>query len=649
MTEGCVKVEIEFHNDNSFHSTYKVPSYAKHAKHAEEAMSERLREQHIEHQIVLNPGPGKGYEQSAFGSCKNWFVSAREPGVKVRYPRLGAFEIALVFPPVLVQSRAIPHKLVVWSKLQTRRWPKTEQLQQLAGDVAALLSKLLLLTSKDEDVTELVQKLSVEGTSSRPSSARPPSSPRRHPPMLFGPGQRGGISTPVEVRKQNRPSSAAPFPTRALHTAPLTRSRPTSASRSKTDFQKSLPSEFWANITETYYARPPNPTKTKPPEPQCLDDADWLAPDVRAARAAPPLRKAVSHESAVTDAKEHDAGERESEAPDDDKEHLFANDATTDRHNEEQVQSDENITAGVVAEGSQVASHDDPDQQSEECCKNHSADTDTIPGQVSPQSEETQLAGRESNIRSYEEDEDGFEEDDDEFEKSVPETRKQSTTELETRESSQQLSKGSPSLEDPPNNTQHIATCGQDDKTLAPIAITTESLSEQREAEAGHGLDSSRDVQDETIAKDEQHATVKSQVQNPSHQSSKQEDDYEDDGFEDDGFEEDGFEEGEGQDESQTSAAPEAETTAKHEKESLSAHQQSEEGASTVDRNSHAEDKNDVSCGDGYEDSFEDEGSEDEDPSPAKDNANHPVMSGTDEFDYGEDGDPSFDHTDCSQ
>ncbi|CAK9027795.1 Hypothetical protein SCF082_LOCUS18084 [Durusdinium trenchii] len=112
-------------------------------------------------------------------------------GEKVRYPRLGSFEIIVVVPKKFAPpSSGLPEIIPVWSKLQTRKWPHPVRL---ASSLAELLSAAQDGQQVSEELKDLKGRLFVP-----PKVEKPATSP--HPPMFFGLTPRGGTPTPVERR-----------------------------------------------------------------------------------------------------------------------------------------------------------------------------------------------------------------------------------------------------------------------------------------------------------------------------------------------------------------------------------------------------------------------------------------------------------------
>lgn len=181
-------IDIEYHDDNSFHTTYKVTKYPEVARKLEHALREQLLDEGIDHRVTLNAGPPKGYVP--FWNCKNWFASARDPTVKVRYPRLGAFEVSVKTPSGFAPpDTGLPQRFDVWSKLNTRRWPDPEQL-------AHALTKALALGRDQEDVMEHMQLFKAQCAPASLATS-PVLKITSHPPMFFGLTPREHIPTPV--------------------------------------------------------------------------------------------------------------------------------------------------------------------------------------------------------------------------------------------------------------------------------------------------------------------------------------------------------------------------------------------------------------------------------------------------------------------
>eukprot|EP00439_Symbiodinium_sp_Y106_P059660 s2262_g8.t1 len=193
------RIEIEHHDENSFHTTYKVERYTKYAKDVEAMMNVHLTNENISHRICLasdpsipshasrNPGPPKGF--APFWNCRGWFTSIK--GEKVRYPRLGSFEVTVLLssgfaPP----TSGLPDRLQVWSKLSSQRWPNPDTLAQK-------VARILAAGRDSDDVSGEVKQMHQRWTSTA-RSEKP--KPIPHPPMFFGLTPRGGTPTPVERR-----------------------------------------------------------------------------------------------------------------------------------------------------------------------------------------------------------------------------------------------------------------------------------------------------------------------------------------------------------------------------------------------------------------------------------------------------------------
>jgi len=199
-----VIIQIECHDeDNGFHTTFKVDKYPDYAKRLEMSIRRRFTDEGIPHEVVTNPGPGKGLEQ--FYNMKNWFTHPRKPGDKIRYPRLGAFEVTLKSPGAFARFARMPDRLEVWSKIVSRRWP---DIDRLTNNMVRLLSS----GQNGEDVSELIQRMtkpmsqavdnaaSATHLSVTPVNSKPPRLTPGHPPMFFSLSPRGGLPRPTEVR-----------------------------------------------------------------------------------------------------------------------------------------------------------------------------------------------------------------------------------------------------------------------------------------------------------------------------------------------------------------------------------------------------------------------------------------------------------------
>lgn len=233
MADGVVTVEIEFNDENSFHTSYNVNKYPEHARKVQAALRSHFTAEGLDHSILLNPGPGDGYQQ--FFNCRSWYSSVRDPGERVRYPRLGAFEIHVQYPVGLCDW--LPRgRIQVWSKLRSHRWPDPTRL---ASDV----TKLAVSSQQNEDVSSVLKRLRSGGSGAvvprlcgdLSASCRSSRSAERQPPMFFGTGLRGRVSTPVEARTPRSACSKSTATTEYTRTQrqsmaiPRVQSRPGSA------------------------------------------------------------------------------------------------------------------------------------------------------------------------------------------------------------------------------------------------------------------------------------------------------------------------------------------------------------------------------------------------------------------------------------
>lgn len=243
-----VSVEIECHDEeNTFHTTYKVNKYPEYARRLENAIRSCFSQECIQHRIVLNQNPPKGYVQQH--SVKNWYVRPREPQAKVRYPRLGSFEVLLRCPSGF--AKGVPEQLPVWSKLNTHRWPDPDRL---AND----LLRLLVSGLQEEDVSELVHKLRSSCGPAPPSDPQTfmstklsASSRPLNPPMFFSLSPRQRVPTPVEIRSpETKHRELKPeLPPRPKSAMSPSRARPSSGSRqrpaSAVEFSSSVGTGQW--------------------------------------------------------------------------------------------------------------------------------------------------------------------------------------------------------------------------------------------------------------------------------------------------------------------------------------------------------------------------------------------------------------------
>lgn len=141
-------IEIEFQNeDNSFHTSYRSSKYPERASRLAQLLRDKLDAAAIRHDVRLNPGPGRGF--MPYRNLGHWFQSQRDPCLTVRYPRFGAFEVLVRYPPL---GSGRPSSFVAWSKLQERSWP---DLPRLAKDVVGVLTQARL----GNDVSNLILRL----------------------------------------------------------------------------------------------------------------------------------------------------------------------------------------------------------------------------------------------------------------------------------------------------------------------------------------------------------------------------------------------------------------------------------------------------------------------------------------------------------
>ncbi|CAJ1345766.1 unnamed protein product [Effrenium voratum] len=204
--QSDVRIEIEHHFENTFHTTYAVERYSEYAQQVQRQMNVQLESRDINVQVVTNPGPPKGF--SPFWSCQGWFTSTK--GEKVRYPRLGAFEVFAEISKDFAPKSGLPPRMQLWSKLCSHRWPDPTRL-------AEKLAELLSSGRENEDVSEEVRALN-----NRWTHPEVPEKPKviPHAPMFFGLTPRGGTPTPVERRipGEKRSANSSPRPSSAFAT-----------------------------------------------------------------------------------------------------------------------------------------------------------------------------------------------------------------------------------------------------------------------------------------------------------------------------------------------------------------------------------------------------------------------------------------------
>lgn len=273
MPVSRVTVEVEHHDeDDVFHTRYKVQKYIEYGNKLQNAIGKAMQRENILHDVRFNPGPPPGYE--SYQNVNKWFVHARHPEKRVRYPRLGAFEITLRCPPNF--AAGLTEKFQVWSKLTTKRWPDVDRL---AGDIARLIGS----ARRNEDFSDIMRSLCERGATPPPqadskigttcttlaATAKPPRHTGSNPPMFFSMSPRGGVPTPVEVRMPEirgsgqvrasstegtlaslpyRPSSAS-SPSRPQRPSSATKNRPHSASANP--YASSSNTSRWQSHTQS--------------------------------------------------------------------------------------------------------------------------------------------------------------------------------------------------------------------------------------------------------------------------------------------------------------------------------------------------------------------------------------------------------------
>lgn len=181
-------------------------------------------------ECLLNPTP-KGYTRVGskdFMGPENYYMkkgaspnkgtekpNETEKPRMMRYPRLGSFEIS-----IRCSVRDLPNDFQVWSKLESRRWPK---VGRLVKDIARLLD------DEEVDKRDLLNRMQELFSSPRNDSCAVDklatavahaSKPPLNPPMFYSLRQRGPISQPTvrldsathcrqpESRAPTRPHSA---------------------------------------------------------------------------------------------------------------------------------------------------------------------------------------------------------------------------------------------------------------------------------------------------------------------------------------------------------------------------------------------------------------------------------------------------------
>jgi len=191
-----VTIDIEYHNTNSFHTSYNSAKYLELARRLEFNLKDCLATERVKHLVRLNPGLGKGYERAG-GTRLGWFKSTKDGSFK-QYPRLGSFEVVVSCPSGFVpQSAGLPPLLSVWSKIASRRWPDPEELAQSVVE-------LLTAARNGETVSDMVQAFNGLCAANNNKGHHAPNAPRAplsKTPMFFGRAERTNLPGVVEIRK----------------------------------------------------------------------------------------------------------------------------------------------------------------------------------------------------------------------------------------------------------------------------------------------------------------------------------------------------------------------------------------------------------------------------------------------------------------
>lgn len=137
--EGAT-IEIERHDEqeHAFDTPHALesPEFGERARSLEQMLRKCFGKFGIAHKILVNPGPGERYQPCP--ENRGWYTARQKPHGKVRYPRLGAFEVMLKWPPVSTSGAGIGMRkqLVIWSRLKTKDWP--DDIEQFASGAVCL-------------------------------------------------------------------------------------------------------------------------------------------------------------------------------------------------------------------------------------------------------------------------------------------------------------------------------------------------------------------------------------------------------------------------------------------------------------------------------------------------------------------------------
>jgi len=137
--EGAT-VEIERHDEqeHAFDTPHALQSreFSQRARSLDQALRRCFGKFGIAHKILVNPGPGERYQHCP--ENRGWYTARQKPHGKVRYPRLGAFEVVLKWPPASASGAniGVRKQLLLWSRLKTKDWPA--DLEQFASGAAVL-------------------------------------------------------------------------------------------------------------------------------------------------------------------------------------------------------------------------------------------------------------------------------------------------------------------------------------------------------------------------------------------------------------------------------------------------------------------------------------------------------------------------------
>lgn len=126
-----LSIEIEHQTCQSdWHTRYGQEKYEELALSLTTLLKSRLQQERLICNVFVNPGPGKGWRLHPYVKSQNQYCRIGCPEERISYPRLGSFEVAVMLPATLAEEdgRRGHQRVLLWSKLSSRRWPNVDSL-----------------------------------------------------------------------------------------------------------------------------------------------------------------------------------------------------------------------------------------------------------------------------------------------------------------------------------------------------------------------------------------------------------------------------------------------------------------------------------------------------------------------------------------